>query len=536
MDCPNNLYWYLLISCIAVVNMATLSHCHNNLKILQWNCQGLTISKTEELKTYINTHIEYDLLALQETLWTQIDTREIGDYHLERIGERENHTKDYQGKRGICLAIHPKHQHTVIRKVTNTYLDLITIKLERGKNTPIYVTNIYRKFTNDKKENHNIIGENLVKNITGPWQDHIICGDLNCHSSQWGSPKQDTIGEAVAEWILEHQIDILNDGNSTRVGNTGSRDTAIDLTLLENQKSLNFRGWETLPYTLPSDHHPISVFFGNTFKTEKIVNKTLKFKLHKANWEGFRKDSEIIDWKSCRDKDLQIYLRQILDKIIELAKKHIPHDLPGKLIKPKKAVKTVPWWDDEIQNSVDTRNAAFRNFKKNRNTVNQNIYKEERNKTKNLINKKRKEFFANKVKTLNEKDSVSDFWKFVKAVDGNVGCSNTIAPLHEGDNIITDPKQKAEKIAKHLQQVSSDDNLNVNFKLYKYKHEIQFHEKLKRKRVNNEVINRKFTMSEYKSSLIRKSDTSPGQDSVSYIILKQKQKQKSPFSEAIGRK
>lgn len=499
--------------------MAPNRNCHHNLKILQWNCQGLYQNKIDELETFLKVQGEYDILAIQETLWTKENNAKIGEYNLVRIGERSKDTNDMT-LRGTCTGIHPKHQHIVVREISNTFYDVLTIKLERYSKPPIYISNVYRKHNRTDNTAARTLGENFIREVKGPWQDHIICGDFNCHSTMWGSEETDTIGNAVTDWILDGRVIVLNEGDPTRIGDIRSRDTAIDIALVENQKTLKPKSWNPQPEALPSDHLPIVIEFGNTFNNRKTTNKTLKFKLHKANWEGFKEDSENTDWTQCRNGDLRKYLDAIIRKILELAKKHIPHDTPGTTIKPRKAVKTVPWWDEEIEQMKQHRNQAFKNYKQNKTTINYNIYKQERNKVKDIINKKRKQFYVDRIHNINASDRISDFWKLVKITDGNVGTPNTVAPLLDGNRTITDPKEKADTIAKHLQKTSSDENLNANFKLLKYKHAIEQQERLQRKTNNNEELNKKYSMDEFKTSLFAKSDTAAGDDTVSYTIIK----------------
>ena len=497
--------------------MASRKSCHDDLNILQWNCQGLDQTKIDELETHIKINGEYDILALQETLWIENSRKEIGNYKLIRIGEKPEKSED-KSLRGTCIGIHPKHQHFTVRKSSNTFYDILTIKIEREHRPPIYVTNVYRKW--EKRGSKEKLGNEFTMAIEGTWQDHVICGDFNCHSPQWGDEQMDTIGDIVTEWILDKKCIVLNDGSYTRVGNSTTRNTAIDVTLVESIKTLKVKKWETMPGVLPSDHVPIRIEFGKTFRNKKIINKTLKFKLHKADWEGLREESNTTDWTTCRDGDLQKYLGNIIKKILELSKKHIPHDTPGTTIKPKKAVKTVPWWDEELKEMITNRNQAFRNYKRQKNTVNYNIYKEERNKVKNAIINKRRKFYVDRINKVNVSDNVSDFWKLEKIIDGNVGTSNTIAPILDGNRTITDPKEKANTIAKHLQNTSSDNNLSANFKLLKYKHAIEQQDQLKRKQLNQNPINKKYTLEEFTDALYKKSDTAAGDDTVSYSIIK----------------
>ena len=367
----------ILASILNSTLMATKikKNCHHNLNILQWNCQGLYQNKIDELETFLKEQGEYDILALQETLWIHEKPERIGDYKLVRIGERLKDTKDMIW-RGTCIGIHPKHQHTVVREISNTFYDVLTIRLERFSKPPIYITNTYRKHNEKDSTGDRTVGENFTREVTGPWQDHIICGDFNCHSTLWGSETTDSIGDVVTNWILDGGITLLNEGKPTRMGNIRSRDTAIDIALVETPKTLKPKCWDTRPGALTSDHYPIIIEFGNTFNNRKTTNKTLKFKLHKADWDGLREESENTDWTQCRNGDLRKYLDAIIRKILDLAKKHIPHDTPGSTIKPRKAVKTVPWWDEEIQKGKQLRNLAFKNYKQNKTTINYNIYKQ----------------------------------------------------------------------------------------------------------------------------------------------------------------
>ena len=80
--------------------------------------------------------------------------------------------------------------------------------------------------------------------------------------------------------------------------------------------------------------------------------------------------------------------------------------------------------------------------------------------------------------------------------------------------------EKANLLGKHYEYISSDKNYSEHFKKFKDKH-LQDNKLLfEKQECNDEIYNSPITLNELKHVIHRKTESAPGEDSISYAIFK----------------
>ncbi|XP_037518279.1 uncharacterized protein LOC119395058 [Rhipicephalus sanguineus] len=110
-------------------------------------------------------------------------------------------------------------------------------------------------------------------------------GDFNAPHTAWGYHTTTKKGARVHDTAQQHRLTLWNDPlQTTRVGNSVSRDTNPDLTFTLNVRSAE---WDRLPETLGSDHHIIQLTVAHTRKPARIGTAQI------TEWKLFRDDLNV---------------------------------------------------------------------------------------------------------------------------------------------------------------------------------------------------------------------------------------------------
>ena len=127
--------------------------------------------------------------------------------------------------------------------------------------------------------------------------------------------------------------------------------------------------------------------------------------------------------------------------------------------------------------------------------------------------------------TLNEKLQVKEVWTAARRMIGKAKAP-TIPTLRHGDNVCCSDKEKAALLTKTYSDTSDTSNYPAKFQTYKYNFESKnnsFINKISLTENESHPMNKDFNMSELGTALDRCCDTSsPGQDNISYQIIKKR--------------
>ncbi|GBL83539.1 hypothetical protein AVEN_196381-1 [Araneus ventricosus] len=87
----------------------------------------------------------------------------------------------------------------------------------------------------------------------------LICLDLNEHRRIWGYAKEDTIGTQVEDFLLVHQLYLLNETNSPPTFEQCNRKGWPDLSFIKDTDFVNSCTWKVLEHYTHSDHNYILI-------------------------------------------------------------------------------------------------------------------------------------------------------------------------------------------------------------------------------------------------------------------------------------
>lgn len=296
--------------------------------IISWNMCGF-YAKREELQLLINKYSPY-VICLQEL---KIKTNQIikvkGYTLISKVRE--------DGCGGAALLI--KDGFHFEELPDNSTLDIISAKIYMDR--VFTISSIYFHYTDNISLTQL---KDIYKNID---TNLIIIGDFNAHNQLWNSTRTDKRGKVIEKFLQTKNMNILNQGEITRVSSVfGQNHAVLDLALCNTTFSNNLN-FSVADETHSSDHYPIFLDFPDKPEQQKIMPK---FIIKKADWVQYRSDVDLT--KVDLTESNEIVLNNITNLIKDAAIKNIP--MSGN----KSSKKMVPWWSDEVNNCINQK----RNF------------------------------------------------------------------------------------------------------------------------------------------------------------------------------
>lgn len=165
----------------------------------------------------------------------------------------------------------------------------------------------------------------------------IVAGDFNAKSPLWGMTYTDTRGQAVAEWVAENELVVLNQGDKPTYLARGCS-SVLDLTFATEDVSRKVEHWRVGYEESMSDHRYII------------------FKIMQEKRDNTPKKKEYTGWvvsKLNRQKLSQIASEIVInndtisvDGFANVLKELCNKTMPKRMIIPGK--KSAYWWNDEI--------------------------------------------------------------------------------------------------------------------------------------------------------------------------------------------
>ena len=148
-------------------------------------------------------------------------------------------------------------------------------------------------------------------------------------------------------------------------------------------------------------------------------------------------------------------------------------------------------------------------------------YKFLRNKSIKIINKKQRDFFRKNCSEINENTREGEVWKLVSSMEGRQKQGpNTVILKDSGGRDVISNKDKAELLGKHYENISADSNLDNEFLMKKNRHKISNPHLFRKQNNSIDPINNDFNLQELLGTLRTKKTSAPGEDGISYDILK----------------
>ncbi|CAF3642161.1 unnamed protein product [Rotaria socialis] len=394
---------------------------------------------------------------------------------------------------GVALFIHNQITYTNI--IINSPLEVVC-SLIHTKKLSLAVCSRYINNTTIVTEQ---ILFNLIQQLPSSF---IILGDFNAHHPVWGSADTNSRGIMINEFLINHDLCILNDGSPTYLSESNGAFSHLDLSICPIKIKSKFI-WNISPFLMDSDHYPI--FIEMEYSCSPI-NYRPKWRYSKADWFNFQ--NNIYLPSSFTDADSSC--AAVTSAIVENATLYIPQS-SGKCSPKYRS----PWWNDQCSEVVSSRKRSLRLFYKNRNQENFINYKRARAQCRLILKKVKHQSWQKFVNNLDTNTTSQSVWKKINYFNKRI-CNKKIT-LNINNTIITEENKICNLLAQHFAFTNSIKNYTEPFVYHMVETEftpINFESN------NLEDYNRRFTINELKSALRNTKDSSPGNDTVSYTILK----------------
>lgn len=397
------------------------------LKVMHWNCQGITkLSESVQLHLFLKEN-SVDILMLNETFLKPEHNLILPGYKLYR-NDRIN-----KGG-GVAIAIRSSIKHTPQSSFPTKLFENTCLSIKINNSEVMFVAAYCPKYTADFL--------NDLKLLTSTTGDFFVLGDFNAHHPSWNCAEANTAGRLLFNHQLSSNYYIHFPLNSTRIPQNivYRRSSTIDLLLTNS--SFSFTDLETHPFKLNSDHIPI------TFYINEHVTEDLKVfqDFGRADWAVFRRKLELkMNSSLTINTNLSLSnIDNIVNEFTEILMSVCKETIPQKTVKGN--IRRVSSLCKQI---ISTRNKYRRQFQRcpdpNVRTTLGAIIRELNKLISIHIINDRNEQWANMLSKLpvgNKK-----FWKLSKFIKGK---NKPIGSLEVNNCLITDNSEKVNAIADHF--------------------------------------------------------------------------------------
>ncbi|CAG5100587.1 Similar to jockey\pol: RNA-directed DNA polymerase from mobile element jockey (Drosophila funebris) [Cotesia congregata] len=222
------------------------SNKRKSINIVQWNANKLTAFLSE---------FNVDILLVSETKLKTSNKCHIKNYACYR---KDRPTNTASG--GVAIFIKKSIQHSLV-SINTKSLEAIGIKIPGD----VLIVSCYNH------PNTNIHTGDLDY-IFKLGNKIIIAGDLNAKHALWHCKRANTSGKILYSYMQSNPVDIQFPDAPTRISNTDTLASTIDIALIKNvavskPKVLN---------QLDSDHQPVQITILNKY-VEHTVKKVLLY-------------------------------------------------------------------------------------------------------------------------------------------------------------------------------------------------------------------------------------------------------------------
>ena len=172
----------------------------------------------------------------------------------------------------------------------------------------------------------------------------LIATDANAKSHLWGF-ESDAKGVMLEDFIMRHDLTVLNNREDLPTCKGTREETRIDVTLVTSNAIKCVKDWKVESWS-SSDHRPINVRL-DLSETATRAERTSepRFKIHRAGWELFtktlqEKQEELMNMPMENAQDVEALAEKLEETLIEACTKAIPSKV--------KSMKSQAWWNPEL--------------------------------------------------------------------------------------------------------------------------------------------------------------------------------------------
>ena len=326
------------------------------------------------------------------------------------------------------------------------------------------------------------------------------------------NPLWDTLTDTVNErgrlfedLLLSEPVSLLNNRAPTHYHIQTNSYSTIDLSLCSSICVDDFE-YNILESLHDSDHYPVIISWRETPVSH---SRPSRHNTSRANWTNFTRLTETnIDVTNGTVNEV---LSDITGVVIGAADATIPKT-SGQYSKPP-----VPWWNAECREALRRRNHAERVLRRNYSILAKITYNRTRAFFRYTINQARKHSWQSYISSINQNCSLHQVWKRVQKIDGKF---SPVAPpvlIDTNDNLISSPHAVSNLLVTHFSKVSCNAYYSAQF----LRHREQQEQRSLNFSTNAELsYNEPFTKRELDGALSQTSESSPGEDGITYSMLK----------------
>ena len=401
-----------------------------------------------------------------------------------------------QGNRGggVCIAVHSSIP--AVQLNIDSELEVVACKVF-FKDFNFNICNVY--FNQDANIN-SVTLTNLINSIPSP---KLILGDINGKHYSWGSPICDRRGNIIHEVFADNNMMILNNGLPTYYNVYQNIYSHLDISACSDNIAQKLE-WTVHSTKFTSDHFPI---FINYDVIDLYTTKPAKWKYAEANWRLYKDVITLPDQFHNPDEANQA----IIHNIIQSATAAIPRTgtrAPSKY--------SCFWWNEQCSEALDNAKRQLRELFRNHTPFNVTEHNRlEAVAQLTLLNSK-KESWKQYLSKINKDTPIDQLWRVMKSLSGATRTPHKII-LEIEDASVSDPQSLGSNFATFFSNVSSNNNYSETFLLHKVEEE--FHPIIFPP-TNGEDYNTNFSLKELTNALSSCSNTSPGEDDISYQMIK----------------
>lgn len=468
--------------------------------ILQWNARSLVANGQELKKLVRDSETKPDLICVQET-WLQphLDFIIPGYVGLRRDRIR---LAPSGGGGGCAIFVKSGIQYKVCECESLLECQVIEVWSPQGKISVINYYNPCEQLVLSELEA-------IVSRIRTPV---IWTGDFNAHNPLWGSQGKDANGTVVEDLLDNINLVIMNDGSATRYDVNTLKMSCLDLTLASPVLA-RVGEWRVLEEeSMGSDHFPILCTFGRSL-TMEAGGSVSRFDFSRAKWEEFESNiGENLEFINS-EGSIDDYNDSLSEVILNAALESIP--CRGV---PKERV-IVPWWNSDCDKAVKKRNLAFRTLRRNITQENVIYFKQCRASARRTIKEAKKNCWRTFCGTLGPQTPAKQVWARIHRMSGKV-VKATMPVLKNKDIEAASSIEKANMCVKAFQEVHNSTSLGEEG--LRNREDVLRAEGWQSNDTaeGNRPYNSFFSLKEVRSAIHAGANTTPGQDRISYEMLK----------------
>ena len=446
----------------------------------------------QDLKLLLRQHIPA-CICLQETLIANRHINAPSGYTIvcSQPVRQDGH------ERGTALLIHNRVAYDIIH--LNTELQAVAATLHLQKSYTICSLYLPHVPVTTRAL------EQLLDQLPSPY---LLLGDMNAKSPLWGDAITDHRGRIFEDLLHDQNICLLNDHSPTHYHVQTNSYSVIDLSICSADCFIDF-DYSVLPHLNGSDHYPIAI----TLREPAVLADTPdRYNIARANWTRF-KDLTETHLSATALPDIDELITAVTNVITTAATIAIPLKT-GITGRP-----TVPWFTEACKNARRNRLRAERAHKRHGTMETKIAYQRAKAICRHTFRQAQKESWRSYISRINSRLPPSKLWKRVSKISGKFTSSPT--PVIQGPqgDVISDHRAVANLLAQHFSSVTGDHTYSPEFLRHKLRTEarpLSFYAPGS----SDLLYNSPFTLRELQSVLSTAQESAPGNDKVTYSLLK----------------